>query len=65
MKSNMDINTRQSKRWKYILNVDVSITKKWIQYDKVYSTVAGWPTIRILLILVALEVWNTMQVDYA
>ena len=38
--------------------------KKGINYDKVYSPVAGWPSIRIVLILVELEGWKTMQVDY-
>ena len=37
---------------------------KGIHYEKVYSPVAGWPSIRIILIIVALEVWKTMQVDY-
>ena len=36
-----------------------------IQYEKVYSPVAGWSSIRIPLILVALEGWKTTQLDYA
>ena len=31
---------------------------------KVYSPVEFWTSIRILLILVAIERWNTMQVDH-
>ena len=38
--------------------------KKGIHYDKVYSLVAGWPSISIILILVAIEGWKTIQVDY-
>ena len=64
MSKNREIKTHQIKKWKSRLNVDGSRMKKWIQYEKVYSPVAGWPSIRILLILVALEGWKTMQVDY-
>ena len=49
---NRDIKTLQIKKWKDILNVESSIMKKGIHYDKVYSPVAGWPSIRIILILV-------------
>ena len=38
--------------------------KKGLHYDKVYSPVADWYSIRILLIIVALEGWKTIQVDY-
>ena len=38
--------------------------KKGVYYDKVFSTLAGWYSIRILLILVSLEVWMTIQVYY-
>ena len=38
--------------------------KKGIHYGKLYSQVAGWPSIGIILILVALEGWKTMQVGY-
>ena len=50
------IKNRQIKKRKTRLNVDGSGMNKWIYYDKTYSPVAGWPSIRILLILVALEV---------
>ena len=62
MKRNRDIKTRQIKKWKARLNVDDSIMKKGTHYDKVYSLVAGWTYIRILMILLALEGWKTMTV---
>ena len=64
MKRNRDIKTRQINRWKSRLDVDGSRMNKRINCDKVYSPVVGWPPISILLILVALEVWKNMQVDY-
>ena len=64
MKRNRDINTRKIKTCKSRLYVDGSRTKKGIHHDKVYSPVVGWPYTRILLILVELEGWKTMQVDY-
>ena len=64
MKRNRNIKTLQIKRWKSRLNVDGSRMKKEIQYYKVYSQVEGCPSIRIILILVALEVWKTIQVDW-
>ena len=62
MKRKRDIKTRKIKRCKSRLNVDGSRMKKGMHYENVYSLVTGWPSIRIILILVALEVWNTMQV---
>ena len=38
--------------------------KRGVHYDKVYSPVSVWSSIRILLILVALEGWKTIQVYY-
>ena len=64
MKRNRNIKTLQIKRWKSRLNVDGSRMKKEIQYYKVYSQVEGCPSIRIILILVALEQCKTMRVDY-
>ena len=56
MKRKRYIKNRQIKEWKARINVDGSVMNKWIYYDKIYSPVAGWPYINILLILVALEV---------
>ena len=64
MNRKRDIKTCQIKRWKDRLNADRSIMKKGINYDRVYSTVAVWTSIRIILILLELEGWNTMQLDY-
>ena len=35
-----------------------------IHYDKVYSAVAGWSSIRIILIPVAQEVFKTTKLEY-
>ena len=64
MKRKKDTKTHQINKWKSILNVYGSIIEKGIHYDKVYPPVAGWSSIRILLIPVVLEVWETTQVDY-
>ena len=64
MKRKRDIQTRQIKKYKARLNVDGSRMKKGIHYDRVYSPVAGWASIRMLLILVAINNWHTMQIDY-
>ena len=63
MKRKRGIKTRQINNRKSRLNVEGSRMKKGIHYEKVYSPVAGWPSIRIILILVSLEVWKTIQVD--
>ena len=64
MRRKREIKTLQIKKWKSRLNMNSSRMKKGIQYEKLYSPVAGWTSIRILLILVALEGFTTMQVDY-
>ena len=63
MKRKRDTKIYQIKKWKARLNVYGSRMNKGIQYDKVNSLVAGWPSIRILLILLSIEGCNTMQVD--
>ena len=55
MNRKRQIKTRQIKKWKSRINVDVSRMKKRVNCDKLYSPVAGWPSITILLILVSLE----------
>ena len=64
MKRKRDIQTRKIKKHKARLNVDGSRMKKGIHYDKVYAPVAGWASIRMLLILVAINGWHTKQIDY-
>ena len=64
MKSKRYIKNRQIKKWKARLNVDGPIMKKGIHYEKLHSPVSGWSSIRILLIILELEVWKTIQVDY-
>ena len=59
-----DIKNRQIKKWKARRNVDGSRMKNEVHYEKLYSPVSGWYLIRVLLIIVALKVWKTIQVDY-
>ena len=55
MKRKRGIKTRQINNRKSRLNVEGSRMKKGIHYEKVYSPMAGWPSISIILILVSLE----------
>ena len=38
--------------------------KQGLHYDLTYAPVASWSSIRLLLILVAVEGWHTQQIDY-
>ena len=38
--------------------------KRGQHFDKVYDPVASWGTIRLLMVLVALNNWSTKQIDY-
>ena len=64
MKRKRDIKTRKIRKWKARLNVDGSRMKRGIHYDKVYAPVASWSTIRLILILILIEGWETKQIDY-
>ena len=64
MNGERDIKTHQIKKCK-ARKMDFSIMNKVRHYSKLYSPVLVCSSVRILLILVALDVWNTMQVDYA
>ena len=55
MKRKRDIPTRKVKNHKARLNVDGSRMKQGIHYDKVYVPVAGWASIRMPFILIAIN----------
>ena len=46
------------------LNVDGSRMFHKREYDQPYAPVASWNIIRILLILVLVHRWHTIQLDY-
>ena len=64
MRRKRDIKTRLVKKYKARLNIDGSKMKQGLHYDLTYAPVASWNSIRLLLILVAVEGWHTQQIDY-
>ena len=51
-------------KWKARLNVDGSRMVHKRDYDQTYAPVASWDIIRLLLILVLVHSWYTIQLDY-
>ena len=51
-------------KWKARLNVDGYCMVHKRNYDQTYTPVASWNTIRLLLILVLVHSWHTIQLDY-
>ena len=64
MKRKRHIKTINIKRWKVCLTVDGSRMTNGIHYDNVYSPVASWTSIRLLLTMIVLHNWNTKHIDY-
>jgi Reverse transcriptase (RNA-dependent DNA polymerase) len=64
MKRKRDIMTRAIKKWKARLNIDGSRMVKGVHYEESYSPVAGWNSIRTMLLLAAQYNWHTVQLDY-
>ena len=46
------------------MNVDGSCMVKGRNYDQKYALVASWNTIRLLLSMVIVNNWKTIQLDY-
>ena len=59
-----DIRTGVIKKYKARCNIDGSRMRHGEHYDQTYAPVAGWPSIRLLLALVLLFNWRTVQLDY-
>lgn len=59
-----DIRTGKIKKYKARCNIDGSRMKHGEHYDETYAPVAGWTSIRLLLALVLLFKWHTIQLDY-
>ena len=56
--------TRKIKSYKARLNVDGSCMVKGRDYDQTYAQVASWNAIRLVLSMVLVHNWKTIQLDY-
>ena len=64
MRRKRDIRSRKIKKYKARLNLDGSRMQHGIDYEETYAPVTSWRSIRMLLTLVALYGWYTVQLDY-
>jgi hypothetical protein len=64
MRCKRRIATREVYKWKARLNLDGSKQVKGVNYQETYAPVAGWSTIRIVLMTAILKNWPTKQIDY-
>ena len=64
MKRKRHIKTREVYKGKAQLNVNGSHMVHKRDYDQTYTPVASWNIIRLLLILVLVHSWHTIQLDY-
>jgi hypothetical protein len=64
MRRKRRIATREVYKWKARLNLDGSKQVKGVNYQETYAPVAGWSTIRIVLMTAILKNWPTKQIDY-
>ena len=60
----LHIKTQDVYKWKAQLNIDNSRMVHKRDYDQTYDPVASWDIIRLLLILVLVHSWHTIQLDY-
>ena len=58
------ITTREVYKWKARLNVDGSKKIAGRDFGEIYSPVASWDSIRMLLIMAISRGWHTRQLDY-
>lgn len=58
------IATQEVYKWKARLNLHGGRQTKDVNYWETYSPVVGWPTIRMFLILMAVNGWSSRQVDF-
>ena len=64
MKRKRDIRTGTITKYKARLNIDGSKMVKGRDYDLTYAPVATWNAIRLVLTMVLLNQWHTVQLDY-
>ena len=58
------IATQEVYKWKARLNIHGGHQEHGINYWETYAPVVGWPTIRLFLILMTLNQWESRQVDF-
>jgi hypothetical protein len=59
-----DVRTGEIKKYKARCNIDGSQMREGEHYEQTYAPVAGWTAIRLLLALVLMHDWQTIQLDY-
>lgn len=59
-----DVRTSEIKKYKARCNVDGSKMIHGQHYEQTYAPVAGWTAIRLILSLVLLRNWKSVQLDY-
>ena len=64
MRRKRDVKTGTIRKYKARLNIDGSRMKKGRDYDLTYAPVATWNAIRLVLTMVILNKWHTVQLDY-
>ncbi len=64
MKRKRDLRTGAITKYKARLNIDGSRMVQGRDYDLTYAPVATWNAIRLILIMVLLQKWHTVQLDY-
>ena len=64
MKRKRDLRTGKIIKYKARLNIDGSRMVKGRDYDLTYAPVATWNAIRLVLSMILLNRWHTVQLDY-
>lgn len=64
MRRKRDIRSQKIKKYKARLNLDGSRMKHGVDYEETYAPVTTWRSIRMLLTMVAMYKWRTLQLDY-
>ena len=64
MRRKRDIKTQEIKKYKARLNLDGSRMRYGEDYEETYAPVTSWRSIRLILTMVALHRWKTLQLDY-
>jgi Reverse transcriptase (RNA-dependent DNA polymerase) len=64
MKRKRQIATREVYKWKARLNIDGSKQEEGVNYWEIFSPVASWAAIRMVLITILIHRWYTKQIDF-
>jgi len=64
MKRKRDLMTGKVKKYKARLNIDGSRMRKGRDFELTYAPVATWNAIRMVLAMVLINKWHTVQLDY-